>query len=554
MKNSKYFILAFLIISLWACENDALEDYKERASQGTGEDFEEFTAGNADFSNYVSLGNSLTAGFSDGALYRISQENSMPSLLSGQFSLVANGGAFVQPLMNDNIGGLLAGGSPLPGFGPRLVFDGSGPVPLSSLVSGIQPTTDILANNPSGPFNNLGVPGAKSFHLLAPGYGDFSGVISNPPTANPYFVRMASSPQTSVLADAIAQQPSFFTLWIGNNDVLGYALSGGDGSNPITPVAGPPGVGFRQTYQAIVGSLVGNVPNIQGVLANIPNVAAIPHFTTVPHNPLDPSNPDFGAQIPTLNSIFGAINQVFQALGETERIIEFSSDAANAVVIQDENLANISAQISGALAPNAQFIALVTSFGLPEQAAPQVAQLLGNTYGQARQATPDDLLVLPSSSIIGTVNTSRVGFLMSQGLPQALAGQFSAEGITLPLEDKWVLLPEEQEDILNATIEFNQIIEQTASANGFGLFDSNTLLDQIASVGVEQNDLILTSNLVTGGAFSLDGVHPTSRGYALIANEILKVIDSTYGTNFEASGNLIDISNFNTTYSPSLLN
>lgn len=554
MKNSKYLGLAFLIVSLWACENDALEELKDRASQDAEENLEAFSIGDADFSTYVSLGNSLTAGFSDGALYRISQENSMPSILSGQFSAVANGGSFTQPLMDDNIGGLLAGGTPLQGFGPRLVFDGSGPVPLSQLVNGIQPTTDILNNSQSGPFNNLGVPGAKSFHLLAPGYGDFSGVISNPPTANPYFVRMASSSQTSVLADAIVQQPTFFTLWIGNNDVLGYALSGGDDSDPITPLEGPPGFGFRQTYETIVGSLAGNVPGIQGVLANIPNVTAIPHFTTVPHNPLDPSNPDFGEQIPTLNSIFGAINQVFQALGETERVIEFSAESANAVVIEDENLTDISAQISGALAPNPQFIALVTSFGLPEQAAPQVAELLGNTYGQARQATADDLLVLPSSSVIGTVNTSRVTFLVSQGLPQALAGQFSAEGITLPLEDKWVLLPEEQEEILNATIEFNQIIEQSASANGFGLFNANTLLDQIASVGVSQNDLTLTSNLVTGGAFSLDGVHPTSRGYALIANEILKVIDSSYGTNFEASGNLVDISSFNITYSPSLLN
>jgi lysophospholipase L1-like esterase len=553
MKNSKYFLIALLILSLSACENDAFEDLKERAAQDT-EDTEDFTIGEADFSTYVSLGNSLTAGFSDGALYRVSQENSMPSILAERFSFVANTEPFTQPLMNDNIGGLLAGGNPLPGFGPRLVFDGSGPVPLSQLVEGIQPTTDILSNNPNGPFNNLGVPGAKSFHLLAPGYGDFSGVVSNPPTANPYFVRMASSPQTTIIADAIAQQPTFVSLWIGNNDVLGYALSGGDGSDPITPMEGPPGVGFQQTYQAIVGSLVGNLPDLQAVLGNIPNVTAIPHFTTVPHDPLDPSNPDFGDQIPTLNSIYGAVNQVFQALGETDRIIEFSTEGANAVVIEDENLTDLSAQISGALAPNPEFIAFVVSLGLPEQAAPQVAGLLGEAYGQARQATPDDLLVLPSSSVIGTVNTSSVAFLISQGLPQALAGQFSVEGISLPLEDKWVLLPEEQNEIFNATVEFNQVISDAATANGFALLDANALLDQIATVGVSQNNLTLTSNLVTGGAFSLDGVHPTSRGYALIANEILKAIDSAYGTNFEASGNLIDISEFNTTYAPSLLN
>jgi hypothetical protein len=553
MKYYKYILLLLLAISFMACENEALEDLRNRGVEDEPAALEEFNQGSANFTNYVALGNSLTAGFSDAALYKVSQENSMPAILAQQFAAVGNGGTFKQPLMNDNIGGLLAGGSPLPGFGPRLVFNGSGPAALSSVVGPIQSTTDVLVNNPTGPFNNLGVPGAKSFHLLAPGYGDFGGVIANPPTANPYFVRMASSSQTTIIADAIAQQPSFISLWIGNNDVLGFALSGGDGSNPITPMDGAPGVGFQQTYAAILQLLVGNIPNLQGVLGNIPNVTAIPHFTTVPHDPLDPSNPEFASQITTLNAIFGAINQVFTALGDTDRIIEFATDAPSPVVIHDENLTDVSAQISGALAPNPQFIALVQSFGLPAEAAPQVAALLGATYGQARQATEDDLFVLPSSSVIATVNTDRLLFLMSQGFSQQLAGQFSAEGITLPLEDKWVLLPEEQADINSATIEFNQVISSAASSNGFSFLDANSLLDQLAISGVGTSGLILTADLVTGGAFSLDGVHPNSRGYALIANEMMKAIDDTYGSNFEASGNLVDVSTFNAFYSPLLL-
>ncbi len=554
MKTYKIISLSLLVFGLIACENEPLEDLRSRAAPPEPPVFEEFTQGDADFSTYVAIGNSLTAGFSDGTLYKIAQENSTPAILAERFATLANGGEFTQPLMNDNIGGLLAGGNPLPGFGPRLVFDGSGPVPLPSLVGSASPTTDILANNPTGPFNNLGVPGAKSFHLLAPSYGDFNGVVATPPTANPFFVRMASSPSTTVIADAIAQQPSFISLWIGNNDVLGYALSGGDGSNPITPMDGPPGVGFEQTYGAIVQSLVGNLPNLQAVVGNIPNVTSIPHFTTVPHNPLDPSNPDFAEQIPLLNQVFGGINQVFTALGETDRIIEFSTQMANPLVIHDENLTDLSAQIAGALEQSPEFVALVQSFGLPESAVPQVAQLLGATYGQARQATGNDLFVLPSSSIIGNVNADRVAALVGQGIPQQLAGQFSAEGITLPLEDKWVLLPEEQEDIAVATSQFNQVISSTAAANGFALLDANFLLDQIALGNVESNDLILASSLVTGGAFSLDGVHPTSRGYALIANEMMKAIDATYGTNFEASGNLVDISTFNTNYSAGLTN
>ena len=431
----KYIWLLAVLLGFTACSDD------DSSSDDVPGPLPELTAGDANFSTYVSLGNSLTAGFADNALYRISQENSMPNILSGQFSLVG-GGNFNQPLTNDNTGGLLINGSQLPGFGPRLVFDGSGPTSITNLNPMAQTTTDIVLNNPTGPFNNMGVPGAKSFHLLAPGYGDLNGLFATPATANPYFVRMASSPTTSVIADAMAQSPTFFSLWIGNNDVLGYALSGGESDtmaenyDPITDQAT-----FDIAYNTLVTTLTSG--GSQGVIANIPDVTSIPHFTTVPYNPLSPDNPDFGPQIPTLNSIFGAINQIYDALGESERAIVFSQSENSPVVIKDESLTDISAQISGALMASPTFPAFIAQFGLPAQAAPLVANLLGNTYGQTRQATAADLFVLPSSSVIGTVNTDYAAGLVAQGLPPALAGQFSAEGITKPLDDKWVLIPSE---------------------------------------------------------------------------------------------------------------
>ena len=78
--------------------------------------------------------------------------------------------------------------------------------------------TNEVSNVAPGPYNNMGVPGAKSFHLLANGYGNVAGVASG--TANPYYARMASSPNASVIEDAVAMDPSFFSLWIGSNDVL----------------------------------------------------------------------------------------------------------------------------------------------------------------------------------------------------------------------------------------------------------------------------------------------------------------------------------------------
>ena len=506
----------------------------------------ELTAGSADFSNYVALGNSLTAGFTDGALFQAGQNFSIPNIISQKFALVG-GGDFIQPLTSDNLGGLAAGGERIQG--PRLVFGGAGPVPLESVTGPVTVGTDIVLNNPTGPFNNLGVPGAKSFHLLAPGYGNLANVSLG--LANPYFVRMTgSTPNISVLEMAVSQSPTFFTLWIGNNDVLGYALSGGDGTNPITPVNGAPGAGFDGSYGALIATLTAG--GAKGVVANIPNVTSIPHFTTVPYNPLDPTNPDFAGQIPTLNTIFGALNQIFTALGATERVITFSTTEASAVVIYDESLTDLSAQITGALNANPGFPIFVQQFGLPAEAAPLVAGLLGSTYGQARQATEEDLFVLPSSNVIGTVNMEAAGALVGQGLSATLAGQFSVEGISLPLADKWVLTPEEQTEIATATTTFNQIISASASQAGLALVDANSLLEQLANGGITSGDYTLTSNLVVGSAFSLDGVHPTSRGYALLANEFLKAIDATYGSNFEDSGNLVNVGNYPTNFSPTL--
>ncbi|MGV6860479.1 MAG: G-D-S-L family lipolytic protein, partial [Putridiphycobacter sp.] len=130
-----------------------------------------YTSGNTSFSTFVSVGNSLTAGYSDGALFIMGQENSFPNIMSQQFAM-ADGGAFTQPLMADNLGGLLLGGNQITSNRLYLSFASGSPTPTP--VSGM-PTTEVSDVHP-GPYNNMGVPGAKSFHLGASGYGDVAGV------------------------------------------------------------------------------------------------------------------------------------------------------------------------------------------------------------------------------------------------------------------------------------------------------------------------------------------------------------------------------------------
>ena len=119
--------------------------------------------GDADFSKYISLGNSLTAGYRDGTLYLDGQNESYPSMIAAQMKL-AGGGDFKQPLMPNNVGGF----TNLPGFPGKLTLQ----VVNGSLAPVASPAAAALDNVSSGaPYQNLGVPGAKVAHLIAPGYG-----------------------------------------------------------------------------------------------------------------------------------------------------------------------------------------------------------------------------------------------------------------------------------------------------------------------------------------------------------------------------------------------
>ena len=473
----------------------------------------EVTSGSADVSRYVAIGNSLTSGFTDGALFIAGQINSFPNTLSKQFS-AAGGGVFTQPLMNDNIGGALLGGNQI--FNPRLFFDGSGPALLPQT-----PTTEI-ANIKPGPYNNMGVPGAKSFHLLSNSYGNLGAISTG--QANPYFVRMASNPSASVLQDAMAQSPTFFSIWIGNNDVLSYSSSGGDGTdqtgNPDPSTYGSnditdPGL-FANVYAGIVNGMVSSGAT-EGVVLNIPDVTSIPFFTTIPHNPIPLDGPTAGAINAGYAAYNGGLQAAFAVLTGTglftaeelaKRTINFTA-GQNAVVIVDESLTDL-----GAINP---------AF---------------NALPKLRQATANDLIVLRAATFIGT--------LADPNNPA------SVNGVGVPLADKWVLTETEIAEVTAATAAFNAAIAQVASQFGLAHIDANALMSQVATAGVPFDDFILQGNLVFGGLFSLDGVHATARGYAFIAKEILRAIDTKYGSNFEAAGAVPKAKDFGLNYPPGI--
>lgn len=447
MKNklNKIIIITISISVLISCK----PDLKAPASD----------KGNVDVTKYVAIGNSITSGFADGALYYDGQKVAYANLLAEQFKTVG-GGDFNTPWTPAGSVGI---GSTLNAkfiLGYKINCKGINSLsPIPAATSGdISIWTTSVASN--GPFNNMAVPGAKATTVVFPGYGNPGNGFGN---YNPFFSRMLKSSEyatASMLSKAAEQNPTFFSLFIGNNDVLGNALAGGMSSTPITPSAGPAGVGFDASIDLIINTMTAN--GAKGVIANVPDVTNLPYFTTVPYNGL------------TLDATQAAqLNAAYGATGAT-----FSAGATNAFMIYDSS------------APGG------------------VRQIKSNEY--ILLSTPQDSLLC------------------------------AGWGTTKPLTDAYVLTATEIAKLQNATNAFNNKLKSVADAKGFAFVDVNTFMANTKK-GIVYNGVTNTTTFVSGGAFSLDGIHLTPRGNALLANEFIKSINSTYS----ATINQIDATKYN---------
>jgi len=440
----------------------------------------DFNKGTADFSRTVALGNSLTAGYQSRALSLAGQENSLPEILAKQFALVG-GGAFKTPFLSGEAGTRGAG---VDAYGLGILTPALALLPKADCKGVVSPSPGLdgtpypitgsgfASVSADGPYNNVGVPGARVGNLNQPGYGSSQG--------NPYFARFAANPMQTMIEQAMLIDASFFTLWIGNNDILGYSTSGGEeGGDAITAQNT-----FETALRRSVDSLTKN--GAKGAIANIPNITSIPYFTTVPANAL-PLTQDQADQANS-NPNYTGYNQALQfyagigAITSEEaaaRKIKFSA-GANYLLIVDNELTTL-------LNPSD------TSATLPK----------------FRQLVAGELLTLttPSDSI------KCAGF-----------------GILKPMPGQFVLRKSEIDKINTAVTGYNTIIKSVATAKGLAYVDANAKLKEVET-GLKFNGTKFTTEFARGGAFSFDGVHPTTRGYVIIANTFIEAINNTYNAN-----------------------
>jgi lysophospholipase L1-like esterase len=424
-------------------------------------DAESPSAGPVDFTTYMAVGNSLTAGFSDGTttgggLSYDGQINSYPAILARAMQATGKGPAeFNQPLFP--VGSAGSGYAILTGIVNGVPVLGA----VGPDVTQLEPTTPGFFKDVSNglSLHNFGVPGIRLSDVQTPGTN----------LGSPYFERMLpdSLATLSYLQYIGARKSTFFTNWLGNNDILGYD-SAGAASSSITSQAE-----FERLYRLVLDTLMdGN--RTKGLIATIPNVTSAPYFTTVPLASVALTQQ---VQVDALNVAYKPYNTGVKAFnaatGSNLDTVRFVL-GANVPVIADTD---------------------------PVYAA----------VGGIRPAkVGEDLLLLPASTVLPT-----------------------GAGTQTPLGNQYVLTKKELEVINTRTNEINAFIRNVATEKGLALFDAAAVLERVKAGQYYFDGTLITSSYVSGGAFSLDGVHPTKRGYALIANEMMKAINMKYGSSLQ---------------------
>ncbi len=406
-------------------------------------------SGEANLTKMVSLGNSLTAGYQNGTLYISATQYAYPYLIAKQADVEMSGIAVSDP-----------------GLGGRLEIKSLSPFTLFTNTK----TGSILNSTYPKPFQNLGVPGALAYDVLQATSSTNCASALFGGTPNPFFdiiLRNGTTGTKTPIQLALEQNPSLITLWIGNNDVLGYATSGGVSPSAPTPVAN-----FQAIFNGIADAISTAGKQGKGVVANIPNVTSIPFFTTV------------GPQI--------ALSTPWQQLR-----------AAGVMGLVYQKASGVGLADSASLLMGTNLVTLRGS-----SYAPLLGQATAKYYRDLGIAVP------------AGIDTSKpFGFHPQNPWPNAL-----------------ILDTDEIQIATNAVNSFNTIIANFANTVNFGLVDINKLFKDIRqndfTGGTVFNGRVFTTTFVTGGLFSLDGVHPSSQGQGIIANEFIKVINSKFNAKF----------------------
>jgi hypothetical protein len=369
------------------------------------------------FTSYVALGNSLTAGFQSGGINDSTQKQSYALLLARSM-----GTRYAYPSLT------------MPGCPPPL----NNFLTQTRVGTGSTGTTCLFRSPTSitAALNNVAVPGINSF----------DPTLQAPPLQKTNPLEQFILGGESMVQRALDVNPTFATVWVGNNDVLSAAIQGVYTGGPQpTPVAT-----FITNYAKIINQLVTGAPQgLKGVLIGVVQVA--------------------GAPIMVAGAAFAS--PVFQA---------GINQATGRTVTYDPGCATSTS-------------------------------LIGFPIIAAIKAGPPFPAVIACSK-----------------------GVFPP-----PVGDIFVLDAAEQAQVAGIINGYNTYIAAKADSIGFAYYDPNTTLARLAT-----QDQILATHVPNIGSatapfgqfVTLDGIHPSGSAHIQIANDLIKVINTKYGTSLPPAG------------------
>lgn len=513
MKNLRYTLLVLLLFA--ACEQEVID--LQPPDPPPPPCPPDASAGTANFAKFVAIGSSYTAGFQAGALFDEGQNNSLAKILATQFACVG-GGTFNQPSINSEVGfNIFVTPNPMGNVVlGRFRLQGDPPTP-QPVISGTVGSEDALPNPQANPgfmytgstgaipvnqLNNFGVQAIFLGQALIPETGDWS-LAGTDPRFSPFYARFASNPGTStLLGDAVSSLTNggtFFLFWLGMDDIMLHAAFGGDAAKaPLSSFdyVSPADPGWKNLYNSAIQGVLAN-PTLKGVVANYPDLFAMPHFTLVKWNAIPLDAATAAALTTNLANNYNAFldGMVGVAAGFTAeeaalRKLTYTA-GQNAILLNDETLTDLKPYMQGPYK------------GL-------------QPYAMARQSKSTDIIPLSAGGVLGV-----------QVAPDQVLG------VSLPVDDKYVIIPSESEGIMTRLTQFNGHVRSVADANPerLAFADVNMAMKNLVTAqGGIANNVMYTPNInPPTGIYSEEGLHPNSRGYAIIANVFIDAINAKFG-------------------------
>ena len=406
--------------------------------------------GEINLQQFIAIGDGNTAGYMDDALYQYGQQNSFGAILQTQLQLVGAGEIYLPLMGSANIGTNSSLLSKLMLGYKTDCLGGTGLSPVRFAQQGEIASLSTSAYSSQNKHSNFGVPGLRMIDMVSTAFGNI-----NLPQHNAFFARMSkdqfnlpgsgnySSVQENIFDGG---HPTFCSIYLGIEDVLPYARSGAT-QNPMSPLAGFPGLGFEESLTQLCEQL--NSQNVKAVVGTIPDITQMPYFTTIPYNGLNLDD----EKAASLNQIYGPLGFSFTV-------------GPNPFMIEDPT--------AGA-------------FGV-------------------RPMVEGELI------------------LLSVPLDSMKCHQY---GSVYPLRDEFVLTLAELQEIRNQILAYNQVIRQHSNFYGFAIAETADFYAKLND-GFVYNGVAMSSKFVSGGAYSLDGIHLNPRGNALLANIFITAINKTY--------------------------